>query len=142
MLALQRFLPLGVRRVRHGLCLNEESFAFGFCLVSDFAKERGALAVEVLVLALEFVALFLRFGFFCIGVGEFRGDPFFPRIDGVENGLIKKALHQPHQDEEVERLRPDGKPVDQHRSYFPAAWAMTWFQKGLAKIRIIETTKQ
>jgi hypothetical protein len=25
---------------------------------------------------------------------------------------------------------------------FPAAWAMTWFQNGLAKIRIIETTKQ
>ena len=27
-------------------------------------------------------------------------------------------------------------------NYFPAAAAMKWFQNGLAKIRIIETTKQ
>jgi hypothetical protein len=25
---------------------------------------------------------------------------------------------------------------------FPVAWAMTWFQNGLAKIRIIEMTRQ
>ena len=26
-------------------------------------------------------------------------------------------------------------------AHFPVAWAMTWFQNGLAKIRIIETTR-
>ena len=26
--------------------------------------------------------------------------------------------------------------------YFPAVWAMAWFQNGLAKMRIIDTTKQ
>ena len=54
-----------------------------------------------------------------VGVGEFRGDPLLPRVDGVEDGLVEKALHQPHQDEEVERLRTDGEPVDQHGSTFP-----------------------
>ena len=33
---------------------------------------------------------------------------------GLEDGLVKKALHQPHQDHEIERLRPDGEPIDEH----------------------------
>jgi len=38
----------------------------------------------------------LRFGPFRVGVREFGGDPLLPRVDGVEDGLVKKALQQPH----------------------------------------------
>jgi hypothetical protein len=47
------------------------------------------------------------------------GDTLLPRIDGVEDGLVEKALQQPHQDEKVDHLRTDGEPVDEHGSYFP-----------------------
>ena len=60
-------------------------------------------------------------------------------IHGVQNALVQKALQQPDQNQEVDDLRGDGKPVNQH-VYFTVA--TTWFQNGLAKIRISDTTKQ
>ena len=32
----------------------------------------------------------------------------------VEDWLVQIAPHQPDQDEEIERLRPDGEPIDEH----------------------------
>ena len=114
----QRFLSLGTQGIGRLPRFVEEPLTFGFCLVGRLAQECGALLVELLVLVLELVALLLGFGLFRVRVREFLGDPRLPRVDGVEDGLVKKVLQQPHQDEEVERLRPDGEPVDQHRFTF------------------------
>ena len=108
----QRFLSLGTQGVGGLPRFVEEPLTFGLRLVRRFAQERGALLVELLVLVLELVALLLGFGLFRVGVREFCGDPLLPLIDGVEDRLVKKALHQPHQDEKVERLRTDGEPID------------------------------
>ena len=92
----------------------EEPLAFGVRLVGCLAHECDALLVELLVLVLELVALLLGFGLFRVGVGEFRGDSLLPGGDGAEDGLVEKPPHQPHQDEEVERLRTDREPIDEH----------------------------
>ena len=112
--ASQRFLSLGAQGVGRLPRFVEEPLTFGFRLVRRLAQEGGALLVELLVLVLELVALLLRFGLFRVGVREFRGDPLLPRVDGVEDRLVEKALQQPHQDDEVERLRTDGEPIDEH----------------------------
>ena len=112
--ASQRLLSLGTQGIGCLSRIVEESLAFGFRFVRRLAQECGALLVELLVLVLELVALLLRFGLFRVSVREFRGDPLLPRVNGVEDRLVKKALQQPHQDEEVERLRTDSEPVDQH----------------------------
>ena len=79
----------------------------------------------------------------CFGVRESRRRSVFRARRSRRGRLVQKALQQPHQDQEVERLRADGEPVDEHLlAHCAAAAAMTWFQNGLAKIRIIETTKQ
>ena len=75
-----------------------------------------ALPVEFVVLALELVTLLLGFGLFRVGVSELRGDPPLPLVDGVEDGLVKKTFQQPHQDQEIDRLRADGEPIDEHGS--------------------------
>ena len=115
----QRLLSLGTQGVGRLSCIVEETLAFGFRFVRRLAQECGALLVELFVLVLELVALLLRFGLFRVGVREFRGDPLLPRVDGVEDRLVKKALQQPHQDDEVERLRTDGEPIDEHELTFP-----------------------
>lgn len=117
LLAFQRFLSFGTQGVGRLPRFVEEALTFGLCLVSRLAQEYGALLVELLVLVLEFVAFLLRFGPFPVGVREFRGDPLLPRVDGVEDRLVKKALHQPHQDEEVDHLGNDSEPVDEHDSW-------------------------
>ena len=110
----QRFLSLGAQGVSRLPRFIEEPLTFGFRLLRRLAQERGALLVEHLVLVLKLIALLLGFGLFRVGVREFRGDPLLTRVDGVEDGLVKKALQQPHQDDEVERLRTDGEPIDEH----------------------------
>ena len=85
---------------------------FGLRLVRCPAQERGVLLVELLVLVLELVALLSGFGLLRVGVREFPGDALLPLIDGAENRFIKEALHQPHQDEKIKRLRNDGEPID------------------------------
>jgi len=85
----------------------------------DFQRRVLEEAQDEAVPLLERVALLLRFGLLGRSVRQFCGDQLFPRIDGIENRLVEKALQQPHQDEEVERLRTDGEPVDEH-GYFPA----------------------
>ena len=122
--ASQRLLSLGTQGIGCLPRIVEEPLTFGFRFVRRLAQECGALLVELLVLVLELVALLLRFGLFRVSVREFRGDPLLPRVDGVEDRLVKKALQQPHQDDEVERLRTDGEPIDEHE-LLPAAWAMT-----------------
>ncbi len=69
----------------------------------------------------EMLALILRLRFPCIRIGELRGDPSFPRIQGVEDRLVKKTLQQPHQDEKVDDLRNNSEPVDQHKLFSGAA---------------------
>ena len=103
----QRFLPLGTQGIGRLPCFVQEPLTFGFRLLRRLRQKRGALLVELLVLVLELVALLLGFGLLRVGIREFPGNPLLPRINGVEDGLVKKALQQPHQDEEVERLRAD-----------------------------------
>ena len=110
----QRFLPPGTQGVGRLTRFVEEPLTFGFRLVRRFAQKRSALPVELLVLELELVARLYGFGRFRVGTREFRGDPLLPRVDGVENAPVQEALQQPHQNEEVDDLRNDGKPVDQH----------------------------
>ena len=86
--------------------------ALGVRFVRGLAQQRGALLVEFRVFVLELVAFLFGFGSLRIGVGEFRGDFFFARVNGVEDGLVKKMLHQPHQDEEIQHLRANGEPVN------------------------------
>ena len=92
----QRFLSLGTQGIGRLARFVKEPLTFGFRLVRRLAQECGALLVELLILVLELVALLLRFGPFRVGVREFGGDPLLPRVDGVEDGLVKKALQQPH----------------------------------------------
>src|SRR5450830_687920 len=63
---------------------------------------------------LEFVALCFGFGLFRIGVCQLFGDSLLPFINSIENGLVQESLQQPHQNEEIDDLRKDGKPIDQH----------------------------
>jgi hypothetical protein len=63
--------------------------------------------IELVILVLEFVTLLFRFGFFAGGVGQFSDDLLLARVACVQNRFVKKAPQQPHEDEEVERLRPD-----------------------------------
>ena len=108
----QRFLSLGTQGIGRLPRFVEEPLTFGLRLVCRFAQESGALLVELLVLVLELVALLSGFGLFRVGIREFCGNPLLPRVDGVEDGLVKKALHQPHQDEKVEHLCSDREPID------------------------------
>ena len=137
-------LPLGGQRI--GILARgvHQGLAFGIGVGSRFLQQRGTLLLEVIVLLLEFFAFVLGLGLLAAGRGQLGGNAFLPRIDGIQDRLVEEALHQPHQDDEVQRLRRDGEPVDQH-GYFPAtlaACAIAAFQNGLAKIRIIDTTKQ
>ena len=118
--AVQCIVAARAQHVGRFAGLVQEPSALSLRFVRSLAQKRGPLPVELLVLALELVAVFLRFGFFCGGVRQFACHQLLPRRDGVENRLIQIALHQPHQDEKVERLRDDGKPVDQHRLTSPA----------------------
>jgi hypothetical protein len=114
--ASQRLLSLGTQGIGRRPRFVKEALPFGFRLVHRLAQECGALLVELLVLVLELVARLLGLGIFRVRVCEFRGDPLLPRVDGVENRPVQEALQQPHQNEEVDELRNDGKPVDQHES--------------------------
>jgi hypothetical protein len=107
----QRFLSLGTQGVGRLPRFVDEPLTFGLRLVRRFAQEGGALLVKIRILVLELVLLLLGFGSFRVRVREFCGDPLLPFIDGVEDWFVKEALHQPHQDEKVERLRNDGEPI-------------------------------
>ncbi len=140
----QGFLALGCQRVGSVAGGVHQPLAFSGGLVGGLLQQRRMLLLEVIVLLLEFVTLMPGLGLLAAGRGKFARDAIFSCIDGVQDRLVKKALHQPRQDDEVQRLRRDGEPVD-HHGYFPAtlaACAIAAFQKGLAKIRIIDTTKQ
>src|SRR5664279_5913436 len=89
--ASQRFLSLRAQGVGGLPRFAEEPLTFGFRLLRSLAQVRGALLVELLVLVLELVALLFGFGLFRVGVRKFRGDPFLPRVDGVEYGLRESA---------------------------------------------------
>jgi hypothetical protein len=60
----------------------------------------------------ELVTLLLGFGLFLVGVRQFCGDPLLSLIDCVEDRFVKEVLHQPHEDEKVERLCSDCEPID------------------------------
>ena len=75
----ERLLSLGAHRVGRLARFVEEPLAFGVRLIRRLAQERGALLVELLVLALELVALLLGLGLLRVGVRELRGDPLLPR---------------------------------------------------------------
>jgi len=64
----------------------------------------------LVVLILQFFSL----GFSRFGIRQFFSDPLFALVDGMEDRLIEEALHQPKQDEEVERLSGDRKPIYFH----------------------------
>jgi len=107
----QCFLSFGTQGVGRFPRFVKEPLTFGLRLVCRFAQKRGALLVKIRLLVLELVLLLLGFGSFRVRVRKFCGDPLLPFIDGVEDWFVKEALHQPHQDEKVERLRNDGEPI-------------------------------
>src|SRR5450759_3987986 len=136
----QRFLSLGAQDIGRLPRFVEEPLAFSFSFLRRLVHERVALLVELLVLGLDLVALLLGFCFFCVGVCQLLGDPFLASVDSVKNGPVKEMLQQPHQNEEVDDLRQNGKPVDQHEdtsknSYFIPTAALR--KKFLANISII-----
>ena len=79
----------------------------------------------------EILPLLQRRFAFRLRVGQLGGLYLFPARRWPRDGAVQKALQQPHQKQEVERLRPDGEPVNEHG--IPAAWARRWFQNGLAE---------
>jgi len=107
----ERFLSLGTQDVGRLPRFVEESLTFGFCFLRCFREKCGALLVKLLVFLLKLFVFLLGFLLFRIRIREFFGDQFLPRVNGVEDGFVKKALQQPHEDEEVQRLRRDSKPV-------------------------------
>ncbi len=138
-LATRRRQRVGcLTRVVHHLLALDAGF------VGRLRHQDGPLPIEYLVLLLERVAICLRRSLLLFGIGELRGDALLARVDGVEHRLVEEALHQPDEDDEVQRLRADGEPVDQHGllSGSLGRLASAAFQNGLAKIRIIDTTKQ
>ncbi len=74
-------------------------------------------------------------------IRQLIGNVLLARVDGGQYRFVQEALHQPYQDDEVQRLRTDGEPVNEH-GHWPAGCAMAKFQNGLANSRIMETTKQ
>ena len=109
------FLALCGQGVGCAARFAEQPLALRTRVIGRFLQDRRALLVELLVLVLELVSLLVSFGLLGAGVRELRGDPFFPRVDRVEDRPVEKTLHQPDEDDEVERLRSDGEPIDQHR---------------------------
>jgi hypothetical protein len=119
----QRFLSLGAKGIDRLSRFVHEPLTLGLRLICRRTQERGALLLEGRVLVLELIAHLSGFGLFLVGIRELSGDALFPRVDGIEDRPIEKALQQPHQDEEVEQLRANGEPVDEY-GYFPATRAI------------------
>ncbi len=71
------------------------------------------------------------------GPAQLRLDPLPALVHGIQHPPVKQALEQPHENREIDQLCADGEPVDEH-----ASWSAGNQTKGLAKMRIIETTKQ
>ena len=91
-----------------------QSLTFSLGLVGRFAQQIIALLINGLIFLLEYVALLLGFGLFRVGIRQLCGNPLLPRINGMKDGLIQKALQQPYQNEKVERLGADSEPIDKH----------------------------
>ena len=92
----QHFLSFGTQGIGGLSRLVKEPLTLDFRLVSRLAQKRGALMVKLLVLLLELVTFLLGVGLFLVGVRQFCGNPLLPLVDGVADGLVKEALHQPH----------------------------------------------
>src|ERR1035437_3503719 len=117
MVISQRGRLRGAQTLRRFPRFVEEALALDFRLVRRLAEESAALFIKHFVLVLKVVALLLCLGLLRIGIRKFSGDALFPCVDGVEDGLVEEMLQQPHQDEEVQYLCPDGEPVDEHGSF-------------------------
>ena len=118
------FLQFGVERLRILTSRSDQLVSFGLGRVGGVGKKGDPLVIDLLILMLE-VSLFLQgLCLFLFRVLKLGCDAPFPLSDGVEYGLVKEALEQPDQDEEVDDLGGHREPVDEH-GYFPAAWAMT-----------------
>src|SRR5665648_1158420 len=100
----QFFLSLGTYSVRCLVCFFEKSLTFRFNFIGHLVHKVSALPIKLFIFLQELVALPLRFNLFQVGILELSIDTTLPRIDGIENRLIKKVLHQPYQDEKVEHL--------------------------------------
>ena len=107
----QGLLSLGAQSIGCFPRVVEEPLTFDFRLVRRFREKCGTLLVKLLAFLLKLFVFLLGFRLFRLGIREFFGNQFLPRVNGIEDGFVKKALHQPHKDEEVQRLRRDGKPV-------------------------------
>jgi hypothetical protein len=84
----------------------------------------GALLVELLVLALKLVAFLTRASAFFASASASSAAIRCSRASMASRiGWYRKRFKQPHQNQEVDGLRDDGEPIDQH-GYCPAAWAM------------------
>ena len=93
--ASQRLLSLGPQSIGCLSRIVKKSSAFGFRFVCRLAQECSAPLVELFVLMLELIALLLRFGLFCVSVCQFRSDPLLPRVNGVEDRLVKIGVSNP-----------------------------------------------
>jgi hypothetical protein len=98
--AFQRVLLFGTQGVGRQPRFLEEPLTFGSCLAPSPCSGARRVAGRTRRSFLELVALLFGFGFFLVGVREFLGDTLLPLIDGVKDGLVQEALHQPDQDEE------------------------------------------
>ena len=122
-IAPQGLLSFGARGICRLARFVEKPLTFRLRILRRLGQERRALPVEFLVLVLELVVFLLSFGLLGVGIGEFLCNPLLPCVDGVKDGFVEEMLQEPHQDEEIERLRSDGKPVDQHKLTFqPLLW--------------------
>ena len=131
---------LGLQGLGVDVGLVDQVPAFLDDLFLHRAHPFGTFAVEAAVFVFKQRVLGAGFALGGGGSGDLVGDALFTGIDGFEYGAIEEAFHQPHEDDEVDDLGDDGEPADRHGYFAPCS--STWFQKGLAKIRIIETTKQ
>ncbi len=85
---LQRFLAFGTQRVGILSSCVEQSLSFGSGLFRGLFQERSTLLVEGLVLVLQIVPLLLCVSLIRLGLRELDGNPFFPLVNRVEDGLV------------------------------------------------------
>ena len=96
------------------MCFFQDLQTFSPRLVDCLTQECGALLVKVQVFLFKFTGQLCRLCHFAFGSCKFQRESCFTRIDRLEYRLIQKTLEQPHQNQEIDDLCADGKPVDQH----------------------------
>src|SRR6202011_2062871 len=85
-------------------------------LVGGPAENRFTLSIQYRALPLKLLPFRFSSRLRRRGVRQFGGNALLSGIDCIEDGFVQKALEQPHENEKVQDLRPDGEPIDEHES--------------------------